>query len=165
MAALHSFPFPTHFLSFPMTTLSLIPTPDLLEELNRRGAADASTKASQRAREKLPPLVVAALQVVERVFLIPPEDLLGRCREGHLVKARFAAWMLLDDQGMTRREIARSFQRQDAGTIRHGCLRGRELVRQEKGFTRAMWEAYQLLQSRMEKPAHSPRGKTGNDRS
>jgi hypothetical protein len=143
-----------------MTTLSLIPTPDLLQELQRRGATSAtsptSAKPSAPVRESLPPLVVAALQVVERVFRIPTGDLLGHCREEHLVKGRFAAWMLLADQGMTRREIARAFQRQDVGTIRHGCLRGRELVRGDKGFARAMWEAYHSLQRRVETHGRTP---------
>ena len=144
-----------------MTTLSLIPTPDLLQELQRRGAASVpSTLPSPPVRGKLPPLVVAALQVVERAFRIPAGDLLGHCREEHLVKGRFAAWMLLADQGMTRREIARAFQRQDVGTIRHGCLRGRELVRGDKGFARAMWEAYHALQRRVETHGRTPQAAT-----
>ncbi|MBX3740186.1 MAG: hypothetical protein KF712_04300 [Akkermansiaceae bacterium] len=146
-----------------MTTLSLIPTPDLLQELQRRGAtAVPAMKQGPPMREKLPPLVVAALQVVERVFRIPTGDLLGHCREEHLVKGRFAAWMLLADQGMTRREIARAFQRQDVGTIRHGCLRGRELVRGDKGFARAMWEAYHALQRRVETHGRTRRAATAD---
>ncbi|WAC18805.1 hypothetical protein OVA24_16365 [Luteolibacter sp. SL250] len=145
-----------------MTTLSLIPTTDLLQELQRRGAAAGpSTKTSPPPLGKLPPLVVAVLQVVERVFRIPQDDVLGHCREEHLVKARFAAWLLLADQGMTRLETARAFQRQDVGTIRHGCLRGRELVRGDKSFARAMWDAYQALQRRTEKPARKARGRSG----
>jgi hypothetical protein len=139
-----------------MTTLSLIPTPELLQELQRRGSPARSTPAEK----PLPPLVVATLQVVECVFLIPAHHVLGHCREEALVKARFAAWMLLADQGMTRRQMARSFDRNDLGTIRHGCLRGKALVRKDKSYARAMWDAYHLLQRHLDESQSTARANT-----
>lgn len=148
-----------------MHALSQIPTPTLLRELKRREhpatspEADAIPGAKNAAPgplKKLPPLVATALQVVERVFQIEPEQVLGHSREEHLVKARFCAWLLLADQGVTRREIARAFHRQDVGTIRHGCLRGRELVTVDKAFARAMWNAYHELQRRTQRMMCQP---------
>lgn len=126
-----------------MTLLATIPTPFLLQELQRRSSAtvDDETANNDTAAAALPPVVLAATQVVADAFRVPAEMLLGRSRLAHIAKARFALWLLLGDQGLTHQQIARAFRRRDSGTIRHGCIRARRMIRQDKTFTRALREA------------------------
>lgn len=130
-----------------MKMITEIPTAVLLEEINRRGGLQQpSIPPLQRRLDRPVPIVALALRAVARAFRSTAQEILGPCREEHLVRARFATWLLLEDLGMTRREIARAFQRQDCGTIRHGSRRGKTLVQLDKAFSQSLWEAYESLQ-------------------
>ena len=129
-----------------MTLLATIPTPFLLQELQRRGSmtADDHDETPGGAPAAMPPVVLAVLaatRLVADAFRVPAEMLLGRSRLAHIAKARFALWLVLRDQGLTKRQIARAFHRRDSGTIRHGCIRARWLVRNDKTFARALRDA------------------------
>ena len=124
-----------------MNFLAFIPTPFLLQELHRRGApADASGLP-------IPPAVMTATRAVADVFRVPVEQLLGASRLAHITKARFAVWLLLSDQGLGHPQIAEAFGRRDPGTIRHGCIRGRRMVSQEKAFARTLLQAMQKMEA------------------
>ena len=126
-----------------MTLLATIPTPFLLQELQRRGSmtADDHDETPDGAPAAMAPVVLAATRLVADAFRVPAEMLLGRSRLAHIAKARFALWLVLRDQGLTKRQIARAFRRRDSGTIRHGCIRARWLVRNDKTFARALRDA------------------------
>lgn len=127
-----------------MTLLATIPTPFLLQELQRRGstaADDETMNEGDDAPAAMAPVVLAATRLVADAFRVPAEMLLGRSRLAHIAKARFGLWLVLRDQGLTKRQIATAFRRRDSGTIRHGCIRARWLVRNDKTFARALREA------------------------
>ena len=126
-----------------MKTLSRVPTQTLLEELRRRGTFTEPVEISES--------ILNAVAAVSEAFGVRGDLIFGQSKLAHIAKARFAAWLLLREQGLANLQIAPAFGRKDVGTVRHGCIRGRQLIVKEKAFAKSIHRAAGIIEGKSSK--------------
>lgn len=100
------------------------------------------------ALEAIPPHLMVIVEEVSSAFSVTALHLLGASRMDYVARARFACWVIGADQGFTRRQMARAFKRKDSGTIRHGIIRARKLIKTNKVFAQGVRKAMEQLEAK-----------------
>ncbi len=121
-----------------MNLLALIPTDAIQRELKRR------VTEGQPLAPKLPMAIAEATRTVADEFGIPAVELLGSDTTSRITVARFAIWLILENQGMAQDEIGRVFARRES-VISSGLERGRRLIRSNKAYASNLRAVLQKL--------------------
>lgn len=124
-----------------MTNLSDISTEELAAEIGRRAMAQTVDIPSSPQDTEILSITLG----VAGVFGVKMDEILGQSRKAEIAESRFAAWLVLRDRGFLPHQIAPAFWRNDTGTIRHGCTRGRQLIQSDRKFARKLKIALDLV--------------------
>lgn len=142
-----------------MIAIDEIPTRTLIAEIRRRhtqGIHDVPEEevTMMKNRTNTTDAIISISQMVAGIFGVKTGALLGSSRLGPLAEARFAAWLILRDRGFQSAEIAPVYRRLDTGTVRHGCNRGKELLKSDRRFAKKLKQALDLVTEAEPKPRH-----------